>query len=81
MKFSAKCQPAACSHCRQDIIRDCHTCMYPGEDGSCLYEPIKKLVIAGTQVGLEIDTMIEMLNGGMSIPELVSYIESCQSTN
>ncbi len=34
--------------------------MYPGEDGTCLYEPIKKLVTAGLQAGLNIDTMIEM---------------------
>lgn len=55
--------------------------MYPGEDGTCLYEPIKKLVTAGLQAGLNIDAMIEMLNGGMSIPDLVTYIESCRAAN
>ena len=79
MKLAPK--PSACAHCRQDIIRNCHACMYPGEDGTCLYEPVKKLVIAGAQVGLKIDTMIEMLNGGMSITDLVMYIESCRAAN
>ena len=64
-----------CSHCRQDVVRNCQVCMYPGEDGSCLYEPIKKLVIAGAQAGLGIDTMIAMLNSGMNIVQLVDYIE------
>ncbi len=78
MKFPASSQPAACSHCHPDIIR---CCMYPGEDGTCLYEPIKKLVTAGLQVGLGIDTMIEMLNDGMSITDLVTYIESCRAAH
>ncbi len=76
---SARSQAAACSHCRHDIIRDC--CMYPAKDGSCLYEPIGKLVPAGAQVGLNIDAMIEMLNDGMSITDLVTYIESCRVAN
>ena len=75
MDWASESRADACSHCRQDIIRNCQVCMYPGEDGSCLYEPIKKLVIAGAQAGLDIDTMIEMLNSGMSIVQLVDYIE------
>ena len=55
--------------------------MYPAEDGSCLYEPIGKLVVAGAQVGLGIDAMIEMLNDGMSVTDLVTYIESCRAAN
>ena len=49
--------------------------MYPGADGSCLYEPIRKLVIAGAQAGLDIDTMIAMLNSGMKLLQLLDYIE------
>jgi hypothetical protein len=81
MKSSATARPAACAHCRQDILRACRVCMYPGDDGSCLYEPIGKLVVAGAQVGLGIDAMIEMLNDGMSITDLVTYIESCRAAN
>jgi hypothetical protein len=81
MKSPTRSQPAACSQCRQDILRACRVCMYPGDDGSCLYEPIGRLVLAGTQVGLDIDTMIEMLNDGMSITDLVTYIESCRAAN
>jgi len=81
MKSPARSYPTACSHCRQDILRACRECMYPGEDGSCLYEPIGKLVVAGAQVGLEVDAMIEMLNGGMSITDLVTYIETCRAAN
>ncbi len=81
MKSRASSQPAACSHCHQDIVRGCRVCMYPGEDGSCLYEPIKKLVTAGLQAGLGIHTMIEMLNRGMSVTDLVTYIESCRAAN
>ena len=73
---NAKPEPAACEHCRQDIIRNCAVCTYPGEDGRCLYEAIKKLAVAGAQAGLDIDRMIDLLNSGMSIPELVSYIET-----
>ena len=81
MASRAKRKPASCSHCRQDIVRDCQVCMYPGDDGSCRTKPINKLAIAGAQVGLRIDTMIEMLNGGMSITDLVTYIESCRAAN
>jgi len=81
MKSPAHSYPAACSHCRQDILRACRECMYPGEDGSCLYEPIRKLVVAGMQVGLDVGAMIEMLNGGMSITDLVTYIETCRAAN
>ena len=81
MASRARMKPAACTHCGQDIVRDCRVCMYPGEDGTCLYEPLRKLVVAGAEVGLAIDTMIEMLNGGMSITDLVTYIESCRAAN
>ncbi len=49
--------------------------------GSCLYEPIKKLVTAGLQAGLDVAMMIDLLNGGMSITDLVTYIESCRAAN
>ena len=81
MKFHANTKPAACSHCRQDIIRDCQVCMYPGQNGACLYEPIKKIAIAGAHVGLDIDAIIEMMNSGMSIIDLVTYIDSCRAAN
>lgn len=80
MASTARSKPA-CSHCHQDIIRNCNVCMYPGEDGSCLYEPINKLAMAAAQVGLGIDTVIEMLNAGMSVTDLVTYIESCRDAN
>jgi len=70
-----------CAHCHQDIVRNCQVCMYPGDNGQCMYEPVKKLVTAGVQAGLEVDTMIEMLNDGMSITNLVTYIESCRAAS
>ena len=78
MESRARPKPAACEHCRQDIVRSCNVCMYAGENGTCLYEPIKKLVVAGARVGLDIDTMIGLLEEGMSITDLVIYIESCR---
>ena len=81
MDDSAKSHQAACSHCCQDIIRNCHVCMYPGDDGRCLYEPLKKLLTAGAQAGLEVETMVEILNSGLSVLDLVSYIESRGSEN
>lgn len=81
MNLLSESRQGGCLHCHQDVIRNCQICMYPAEDGSCLYEPIKKLVIAGAQVGLGIETMIEMLNGGMTITDLVTYIESCRAAN
>jgi len=66
---------ASCS-CRQDIIRDCDVCLYPGDDGRCLFTAIRNLALAGESVGLSIDSMIDLLNGGMSVPELFDYIDA-----
>ena len=63
-------------YCRQDIIRDHDGCMFPGDDGRCLFTAIRNLALAGQSIGLSIDSMIDLLNGGMSLPELFDYIST-----
>ncbi len=53
--------------------------MYPGEDGRCMYDAIRKLVIAGAEAGLDIDNMVKLLNAGMSVTDLFNYIEARSS--
>ncbi len=66
---------ASCS-CRQDIIRDHDGCMFPGDDGRCLFTAIRNLALAGESIGLSIDSMIDLLDGGMSLLELFDYINA-----
>lgn len=76
MSLSSKSKPTACPGCGQDIIRDCNFCLYCGENGHCFYSAIEKLVIAGANAGLRIDQMIALLNTGMTLPDLITYIDS-----
>jgi hypothetical protein len=59
-----------CQFCKQDVIRDCKP--RPGEP--CLISSITKLVDMGGQVGLSVQDMIDLLNGGLSLADLVKSI-------
>jgi hypothetical protein len=42
----------------------------------CAYEAIEKLVQAGEEVGLSVETLIQMLDGGVTLEELLDLIEA-----
>jgi hypothetical protein len=42
----------------------------------CVYEAIEKLVQAGEEVGLSVETLIQMLDGGVTLEELLDLIEA-----
>jgi hypothetical protein len=42
----------------------------------CVYEAIERLVQAGEEVGLSVETLIQMLDGGVNLEELLDLIEA-----
>jgi hypothetical protein len=61
-----------CRFCKQDLIRECKP--HPGK--TCFVSSISKLVDMGEQVGLSVQDMIDLLNGGLSLTDLVKSIAS-----
>ncbi|HVO81815.1 MAG TPA: hypothetical protein VMT28_13855 [Terriglobales bacterium] len=42
----------------------------------CVYEAIERLVQAGEEVGLSVETLIQMLDAGVTLESLLDVIES-----
>lgn len=42
----------------------------------CAYEAIERLVQAGEEVGLSVETLIQMLDGGVTLEELLDLMEA-----
>jgi hypothetical protein len=65
-------KPNFCQFCKQDLIRDCS----PGPGRPCFFTSIGKLVDMAGQVGLCAQDMIDLLNGGLTLAELLGAIAS-----
>ena len=48
---------------------------YPEGNAPALESAVEKLVAAAEQIGLTADDLIALLQSGMSVPELLDYLE------
>ena len=65
-------RPDICRHCRQDLVRDC-----PADDhraSPCLVATLHKFVLAAEGMGITCDDLLEMLNGGVTIAEILDVM-------
>jgi hypothetical protein len=60
---------------RAPDLDDCFTRLH-GAREVCVYEAIERLVQAGEEVGLSVETLIQMLDGGVTLEELLDLIEA-----
>lgn len=61
-----------CRRCRQDLVRDC-----PAENeraSPCLIATLHKFVLAAEGMGFTCDDLLEMLNGGMTVAEVLDLM-------
>jgi ferritin-like metal-binding protein YciE len=58
-----------------DNLDDCFTRLHEARK-VCAYEAIERLVQAGEEVGLSVETLIQMLDGGVNLEELLDLIEA-----
>ncbi len=65
-------RPDICRQCRQDLVRDC-----PADDhraSPCLVATLHKFVLAEEGMGITCDDLLEMLNGGVTIAEILDVM-------
>jgi hypothetical protein len=60
---------------RQNTLDDFFTRLHESRE-VCVYEAIERLVQAGEQAGLGVETLILMLDRGMTLEALLDLIES-----
>jgi hypothetical protein len=60
---------------RRDTLDDFFTRLHESRE-VCAYEAIERLVQAGEEVGLTVETLIQMLDGGVTLEELLDLIEA-----
>ncbi|MBZ5705577.1 MAG: hypothetical protein LAN63_09495 [Acidobacteriia bacterium] len=60
---------------RRDTLDDFFTRLHESRE-VCVYEAIERLAQAGEEVGLSVETLIQMLDGGVTLEELLDLIES-----
>jgi len=46
-------------------------------DREILERAVTKLALLGSQVGVDVNQMINMLECGMTVPELLAYLSDC----
>jgi hypothetical protein len=59
-----------CPFCKQDVIRDCS----PPPGQPCFMTTIAKLANLAERVGLNVNDLLDLLNGGLSVGELLDVI-------
>ena len=65
-------RPDICRQCRQDLVRDC-----PADDhraSPCLVATLHKFVLAAERMGITCDDLLEMLNGGVTLAEILDVM-------
>ena len=59
-----------CLFCKQDVIRECS----PPAGKPCFMLTVARLADVAEQVGLTVNDLLELLNGGLSVGELLDVI-------
>lgn len=65
-------RPEVCRRCRQDFLRD-----WPAENeraSPCLIATLHKFVLAAETMGFTCDDLLEMLNCGMTLAEVLDLM-------
>jgi hypothetical protein len=65
-----------CEGCTQDLLRDCPETLGVNRSRPCFVKTIYKFARAGAQAGLDIDTLIGILQAGVPMTAVLELIES-----
>jgi hypothetical protein len=65
-----------CTGCKQDLIRDCPETLGISSNRPCIVMTLRKFVHAGAQAGIDIETLIQILQAGVPIATVLDLIQS-----